>query len=374
MTPSTSSRTFAIIYLFGNSFSFLHSYARNCTTMSWWHAGGQIFWNLLHSVHDRDSQCQANLLASPKLTKTLLHPGNCKQSVPVALAVFDPSTRAAILQYFPSAQDAADFLNLFHTWWIISNSKQMFKSNYWLGNAAVLGDGKPQFIRMFAQWLQEWQDQKLSNCQKFTLSAQTNAALIQTAKCQAALIEDLLSEGYSYVLTARLQSDPLERRYGQYRQMSGGRFFVSAKDVSRSENICKMKSLVKEGFDIVPSLKVEKVSEEAIEQFLKEVEDRYPDFDSMQLNSNSKEVSDNVAGYIARPSEKLLQHCCQESLKSEESSPPGSYISILSRGGLITPSEPLSNAVAKEFVILDATFDDIRRSNKAFQKGWLGNS
>ena len=33
MTPSTSSRTFAIIYLLGNSFSFLHTYARNCTTM-----------------------------------------------------------------------------------------------------------------------------------------------------------------------------------------------------------------------------------------------------------------------------------------------------------------------------------------------------
>ena len=77
----------------------------------------------------------------------------------------------------------------------------------------------------------------LSNCQKFTLSPQASAVLIQTAKCQAALIEDLLSEGYSYVLTTRLQSDPFERRYGKYRQMSGGRFLVSAKDVSRSENI-----------------------------------------------------------------------------------------------------------------------------------------
>ena len=191
-------------------------------------ARGQISWNLLHSVHERDSQCQTILQATPKLTKTVLHPGNYKQSVPVAFAVFDPTTRAAILQYFPSDQDASDFPNLFHTWWVISNSKERFKSNYWLGNAAVLSNGKPQFFRLFAQWLQEWQEQKLSNCQKFTLSAQTSAALIQTAKCQAALIEDLLSEEYSYVLTARLQSDPLERRYGQYRQMPGGRFLVSA--------------------------------------------------------------------------------------------------------------------------------------------------
>ena len=114
-------------------------------------AGGQISWNLLHSFHDRDSQCQANLRAAPKLTKTVLHPGNYKQSVLMALSVFNPTTRAAILQYFPRAQDAADLLNHFHTWWVISNSKGRFKRNYWLGNAAVLVDGKPQFLRMFAQ-------------------------------------------------------------------------------------------------------------------------------------------------------------------------------------------------------------------------------
>ena len=104
------------------------------------------------------------------------------------------------------------------------------------------------------------------------------------------------------------------------------------------------------------------------------MEDRFPDFDSMQLNSNSKEVSDNVAGNIARASEKLLQNCCEECLKIEESSPPGSYKSILSRGGLITPSEPLSIEVARAFVILDATSDDISEIENAFQMGWLGNS
>ena len=66
----------------------------------------------------------------------------------------------------------------------------------------------------------------------------------RTLRCQAALIVDLFTDGFDFVLTARLQSDPLERRYGQYRQMSGGRFLVSAKDVIYSENILKLKSLV----------------------------------------------------------------------------------------------------------------------------------
>ena len=81
--------------------------------------------------------------------------------------------------------------------------------------------------------------------------------------------------------------------------------------------LCKIKSLVKKSFDIDPSLKVEKVSEEVTEQFLKEVEESLPDFYSMQLNLNSKEVSDNVAGYIACTSEKLIQNCYLDILKSE---------------------------------------------------------
>ena len=45
------------------------------------------------------------------------------------------------------------------------------------------------------------------------------------------LIDELLNDGYDYILTARLQSDPIERRFSQYRQMSGGRFLVSLREV-----------------------------------------------------------------------------------------------------------------------------------------------
>ena len=100
---------------------------------------------------------------------------------------------------------------------------------------------------MFAEWLQEWQNEKLPNSERFGLSVQKSSALIHICKCQAALIENLLREGYKYVLTARFQTDPLEKRYGQYRQMSGGRFLVSIKDVMRSENILKIKALLKRG-------------------------------------------------------------------------------------------------------------------------------
>ena len=57
------------------------------------------------------------------------------------------------------------------------------------------------------------------------------------------------SEGYEYVLTSRFQSDPLERRFSQYRQMSGGRFLVGLSEVNSSEKILKISSLLKENIN-----------------------------------------------------------------------------------------------------------------------------
>ena len=58
--------------------------------------------------------------------------------------------------------------------------------------------------------------------------------------------------------------------------MSGGRFLVSIKDAMRSENILKIKSLVKEGFDIDPSLKEDGKCEEATAKLLEDVESTFP--------------------------------------------------------------------------------------------------
>ena len=50
-------------------------------------------------------------------------------------------------------------------------------------------------------------------------------------------IDELLNDGYDYILPARLQSDPIECRFSQYRQMSGGRFLVSLREVRNTERI-----------------------------------------------------------------------------------------------------------------------------------------
>ena len=77
------------------------------------------------------------------------------------------------------------------------------------------------------------------------LTSKTSYALVLTLRAQSGLIKELLSEEYDFVMTSRLQCDPIERRFSQYRQMSGGRFLVSLREVTNSERIIRCRSLVK---------------------------------------------------------------------------------------------------------------------------------
>jgi len=70
--------------------------------------------------------------------------------------------------------------------------------------------------------------------------------LVRTLRAQAHLIKDLLEENYAFVLTSKLQSDPIERRFSQYRQMNGGNFLVSLNEVTNSEKILLCRSLIKQ--------------------------------------------------------------------------------------------------------------------------------
>ena len=63
---------------------------------------------------------------------------------------------------------------------------------------------------------------KIPRAENLTLSSQTSSALKIPLRCHASLIEDLLSEGYEFVLTSnKFLLDPIEKRFRFYRQVSG---------------------------------------------------------------------------------------------------------------------------------------------------------
>ena len=127
---------------------------------------------------DKDENLPRNLRKAYKLTYKSLHPGDNKQSVSLALSIFDATTSAAIESYYPHRYDAPGFLKLINLWWIRSNSKQRYNTNFRIGDAAVEGNNKLLFLRAFADWLERWQALKGLNSQKFTLTKQTCSALV----------------------------------------------------------------------------------------------------------------------------------------------------------------------------------------------------
>ena len=52
-----------------------------------------------------------------------------KENVPLAPEVMHETTITAGRSYFPNRRDAANFLEMFNTWWTISNSKKRFAPN-----------------------------------------------------------------------------------------------------------------------------------------------------------------------------------------------------------------------------------------------------
>ena len=115
---------------------------------------GFISWRLFHEVYERDDELQANLRKAPKLTYKVTHPGNNKQNVSLALAIFHESTTAAIKSFFPHRLDAANVLSLFYKVFVICNAKQRFNSSNKLGNASIKGDHKQEFLLKVADWVE----------------------------------------------------------------------------------------------------------------------------------------------------------------------------------------------------------------------------
>ena len=208
-------------------------------------------------------------------------------------------------------------------------------------------------------------DESISNCKRFTLTENTSSALKRTLRCTASLIEDLLSEGYEYVLTSQFQSNPLERRFSQYRQMSGGRFLVGLRKVNSSEKVLKIRSLLKENINFwEEDLQIEVNQSDAVGKLIAEVKERWCDMDDVSLSPDSRELAIYIAGYIVKKYIKRVN--CSDKYKmvgtiSDDSS-DRTYLQAISRGGLMIPSLSLSEYVCGAFAAIEFFNDTIKSS------------
>ena len=214
---------------------------------------------------------------------------------------------------------------------------------------------KTDFLRKTADWFESWKHLQIPLSKKFTLTKQTFSALVTTLRATAALTDDLLIEGFEYVLLVRFQADPIERRFSVYRQMSGGMFLVSVREVVNSEKIILLKSLLKENVDFGE----EDIIDEPINNMKDIIQHLQVMENEIQESTLSQESEETyVTGYIIK---KLLKRfgCndCKHLLLSEENAIEDKCIKLLNRGGLSIPNPNVCFYSSKCFAVLDVIFD-----------------
>ena len=86
------------------------------------------------------------------------------------------------------------------------------------------------------------------------------------------------------------QSNPSERRLGQYRQMSEGRFLLGLRDVTHSEKIMKLRSLLKGDINALTEDIFLKKDEEKLQNFLFDITSENLINETIVLSDDTREV------------------------------------------------------------------------------------
>ena len=173
----------------------------------------------------------------------------------------------------------------------------------------------------------------------FCLSKLTFDAIVNTLKLQAALTFDLLGEGYWYIISAKFQSDPFEKLFYQYRQMSGGNFLVSMKKVQDIEITLICRSLLKKGINLWENdfFYENDISSQKIDEL--EETTQSVDSEDFILSNDSHKVAVFLAENFAHKiSKKFDCTPCNELL--QERSTDSAYFNHLSRAGVSNLFEP----------------------------------
>ncbi len=189
-----------------------------------------------------------------KLSEKVLHPSAIeKTNVMLADSLFHDSTINALKFYGqdknPEWEKTALFLEEIRKWWNAVNVKNPLhgprKRDARFSPLSENDWTTAEYLNKFANWLEKWQEGCKGKDPKMKgLTSETFLAMIQTTrglvKASAHLIED---KGYSYL--GKFQSDPLERRFGWYRQLCGANYFISVRQIVEAEKSIRVKSLLK---------------------------------------------------------------------------------------------------------------------------------
>ena len=287
-----------------------------------------------------------------------------KTNVSLAARIFSESTRNALRYYIENYDDYKKwkgtlmFLDIVAKWWDMLNvktpSKAKQKRNPDFEKITV--DNIQNITEYFAkivEWTDQWKKSGLSG-----LSDPTFKTFRQVSSTVPLLLKYLLeNHDIKYILTGKLQSDFLEKRFGRYRQLSGANYFVTEKQFLEAEKSIRIKSLIKFSRysikDVQVIMKKDKVIDEnIIKSHVDYIIDCISEAGKIDVPISDSNIIYYVAGFIAKVlKQKFKCQGCIDFLTSvdgEDEMPDliikdipeecKNFIDMINRGGLVKPS------------------------------------
>ena len=200
-------------------------------------------------LYKSDQHCVAKL--APRLTAKSCYPSNFeRQNVNLALKIFDESTVGALTVFANSRStiksNTAEFVSLILNIWKIFNvnvPNKDIRLNDEFSKQLGYNDFRFSFLSKAVDWLDCWSSRSEKNGK---LSAQTFTSFKHSCMALPKIVNFLTeNRQFQYVLSSRLQNDPLEHHFGLYRMMSGAQYHISYCQILESERRVKLSHVLK---------------------------------------------------------------------------------------------------------------------------------
>lgn len=321
---------------------------------------------------------------APNLTFKALYPSNLeRQNVKLALKVFDEKTHAALGEYGKmkniSVEGTQTYISVIIKLWKIFNikttSKGFRKRDDDCHPFRGVDDHRLVFLDDVSQWLCAWE--KLNQKQREgRLTNETHAALVHTVNCYRELICYLFNDlHFTYVLTSKFQTDPLEARFGKHRRMAGTNYHVSVREVKESEKRLTIMSML----HVISASKGKISFTEFIEQCtdsvsggstLENICTKFPDLfdmcDTMGVEDSEAKSLIFISGYVAFKvvTSKVDCDLCKSELITDQhllmdtTDEQNSYLTSIDRGGLKWPTEFLVECVSQMLLVFKCVISE----------------
>ena len=201
---------------------------------------------LLYKYEEHSTVKQAHKLNSKACWPTTFE----RQNVNIALRVFNESTCAALKIQNDSRSrfknDTPYFVDIVNKIWKIFNVNAPYKHVHLkdeFSSPLMEDDWHFVFLDLISKWLDRWSSTIYRDGK---LSPQTFASFRHSCITLPLIVSYLIKNcGFSYVLSSRLQNDPIEHQFGLYRMMRGAQYHISYTQILESQRRLNLSNILK---------------------------------------------------------------------------------------------------------------------------------